>query len=260
MRRHTYSAAAIALVLLLAAQCLPGLSQGVTFTRPLTFDDYWAQMADMVPDLCGVYLDPYGQVQVLLLESEPARAPQLVQALGRVFGVEVLTDITGTSRALRDPGALAVQPGAYSVRALLDMKQRLLHLLEVKGVLYIDVDEMRNRILVAVADDFAAQLVPLHVRHQGIPDGAIVVEVMAEHSPIAEEEDLLALMLEEWHKVLRSERFGALPGLVQVTYIRNDRLTPFRIEITSPSAVLLLARELRATGVPLCLVLTYQRE
>ncbi len=150
----------------------------------------------------------------------------------------------------------------YAMGELVDMMGRVVYLLDSEGVLYIDLDESQNRLIIAVEDQEAAQMVPLHLNVQGVPVEAVSIEAfppLPGLEPYPEEQPLQDLV-KSWQQEMQSARFHDLPGVGSVAYIWHDLAVPFRIELTSPGFVLLLARELRALGVPLSAAFLYERE
>ncbi|GEM_PF-4436665 len=252
MRKCVLGAFVLVAGLTLGGQAVLGLTGG-TYTLPWSFFDYWGRVADRVADCGGVYLGDDGHIHVYLLDPDPARRTTVAQALIAVFGEEVFTGTTGM---------ISLHQGSYTVGGLLDMKDTIVHLIDSPGVLYIDLDESQNLLRVLVSNHETAELIPLHLRAQGIPDEAVAVEVHARtvaREPVSEEE-LLDELVESWHQRIRAARVHDLPGVGSVAYIWHDLVVPFRIELTSSGSILLLARELRALDIPLSAVFLYERE
>ncbi len=253
MHRRLKSVAVLVLALTLLSQVLNGFAQHGTYTRPLSFSDYWAQVAERVAGFGGAFLGPEGRIHVYLADPDPTREAAVVQALVGVFGEEVFTETTGVITLLQ---------GDFAIGDLAHMKGRLVYLLDSDGVLYIDLDESQNSLVIVVEDEVALQMVPLHLRVQGIPEGAATVEILPRPAglELATGEELLQELVREWQREMQSARLQDLPGVGSVAYIWHDFVVPFRIELASPGFILLVARELRALGVPLSAVLLYERE
>jgi len=224
-----------------------------TYTRPVGFADYWARVAERVPDFGGAFVGPEGRIHVYLADPDPAREAAIVHALVSIFGEEMFTN---------DTREVTLLQGEYTVADLLHMKAKLDYLLDSEDVLYLDLDETKNRLVVAVEDQEAAQMVPLHLNVHGVPVEAVHIQIISR--PVGfglhPEEHLLQDLISSWQQKMQSARLHDLPGVGTVAYIWHDWVVPFRIELTRPSLVPVLAHELRALGIPLSAVLLYERE
>ncbi len=382
MRRHVQRAVLLGLVLIAAGQAVCGFSPRTVYTRPFSVNDYWARVAEMVPEFGGAYLEADGRVHVFLADPSPTRQEDLLRALISVFGETLLIDRSGETRQITDQGAVVFHRATYTMNDLLAMNARLLHLLERdglllldiedllrrngrivgllaerdalrrflgcsitgfteteflalddnildllncepfplragarvlhlvdcppppitypvdvldcvpfayvsirdlreidrtlfdilradsallqrlgdEGILYIDLNERANRIVFMAEDERAAQMVPLHLQTHNVPRGAVTVEIAPEPVGPPVEHDPLVALVRGWHQDMQTRRFRDLPGVDNVIYIADDLIVPFRIEIASPESLLLLARELRALGIPLSAVLFHERE
>lgn len=382
MRRHVQRAVLLGLVLIVAGQAVYGFSPRTVYTRPFSFSDYWARIAEMAPGFGGAYLHADGRVHVFLADPSPTKEEEVLRALISVFGETILVDVSGETRRIMDQGTVVFHRATYTMNDLLAMNARLLHLLERdgllfldmedllrrngrvlgllaernrlrrflgcsiteftepeflaldddildlldcgpfvlradfrllhlvdcppppvtypvqvldcvpfayisirdlreidraffdllradsallqllegEGVLYIDLNERTNRIVIMTEDERAAQMVPLHLQTHNVPRGAVTVEVAPEPDGPPVDDDPLAALVRGWHREMQAGRFRELPGVDNVIYITDDLIVPFRIEIASPESLLLLARELRALGVPLSAVFFHERE
>lgn len=130
---------------------------------PLTLDEEYARLAELVPGFGGMYLDERGTTHVYLQDLSLA---EKVQGLGE---------------------QVEVHQGEYDFRDLYAWKDELRPLLAQRGAAFLDIDEMRNRIVFGVEreslGDFDQELQSL-LRNTSIPAQAVVVEEAETYEPV----------------------------------------------------------------------------
>jgi hypothetical protein len=122
---------------------------------PPTLDEEFAQLAEELPGFGGLYLDERGTTHVYL------------------------QDLAWTEAAQRLGETVEVHQGQYDFRDLFAWKEVLLSQLARDGVVMMDIDEGRNRLLFGVeadaVDAFRTQLEGF-LRDAGIPAAAVLIE------------------------------------------------------------------------------------
>jgi len=121
----------------------------------LTLDQEFARLAEGVPGFGGLYVDERGTTHVYLVDLSRARE---VQDLGE---------------------QVEVHQGEYDFRDLYAWKAAVHDLLTRPGMVFLDIDEQRNRLLFGVErtalDAFTAEL-PELLRSTRVPPEAVLVE------------------------------------------------------------------------------------
>lgn len=250
----------LGLVLCLAPEAILGLSQRISFAPPFSFEDYWAEVAELVPDFGGVFLSPEGTLNIYVLSPDPARNAEVTAALQRVFGDGLLKSSAGEDDAPSTVDTVVLHQANHSMQDLLAMKARVAHLADGESILYIDVDETQNQLVIGVATEVDAQLVRLHLRVHNVPPEAVRLRFLPEDLQAPPDQIPLSSLVGLWHQRLRSPRFADLPQIGVIGFVPDDGLVPFRAEIISRSAVLLLAREMRMADIPLSTIFLLERE
>lgn len=132
----------------------------------LSLDEEFARLAEAVPGFGGLYVDEKGTTHVYLVDLARARE---VQDLGE---------------------HVEVHQGEYDFRDLFAWKAAVRDLLARPGMVLLDIDEQRNRLLFGVErtalDAFTAEL-PELLRSTRVPLEAVLVEV---EEPIVADEKL----------------------------------------------------------------------
>jgi hypothetical protein len=141
---------------------------GLPTEMPLTLDQEYAEMAERVPGFGGLYLDERGTTHVYLVDLARERE---VQSLGE---------------------RVEVHQGDYDFRDLYAWKNELRNLLSREGMVSLDIDETRNRLVLAAEPDFADglrnELIGL-LRPTSVPPAAVLVEVGELPEPMADLQD-----------------------------------------------------------------------
>jgi len=131
---------------------------------PLTLDEELARKAEEVPGFGGLYLDTTGTTHVYLVD------------LSREGDVQDLGE------------RVVVQQGDYDFRDLFAWKDELRPQLAQRGVVFLDIDEQRNRLVLGVesgsVETFTAQL-ETFLRDSRVPPAAVIVEAAEPMAPLA---------------------------------------------------------------------------
>jgi hypothetical protein len=132
---------------------------------PLTLDEEYARLAEEVPGFGGLYLDADGTTHVYLVDLSRERE---VQGLGE---------------------RVVVQQGDYDFGDLLAWKDELRPQLRQRGVVFLDISERHNRLVLGVertaVEAFTAGLEKF-LRGTRVPPEAVVVEVAEPIVPLAQ--------------------------------------------------------------------------
>ena len=134
-------------------------------------DDAFAEIADSVPGFAGILVS---HDTLVLMLVDPSRRADAEAAARSLIG-------------MRRPRYVIVRRAQYDFRQLRDWKG-LARRADVAGWTMLDADEARNRIVIGVRD--SSYLLPARraLEAQGIPAGAIIVEVVSPAVPMQRRE------------------------------------------------------------------------
>ncbi len=118
-----------------------------------------------------MYIDKDGRLAVYL--KDPAQLSAARAAIESVFG----------RAAIPAAGAHAVA-GQYTMSELAAWTRRANRLLSLPGVVFVDLDEARNRVAVGVDDDSRSQSVQKMLASLDIPRAAVIVETTEPIKPV----------------------------------------------------------------------------
>ena len=136
-------------------------SQDVTSME--THDDLLLRVERAAPGFGGMFIDRDGRLTVYLMDS--AQLPAAGAAIESVFGSGVI------------PAAgLRAVAGQYTVSQLAAWTQQAARVMELPGVVLVDLDEARNRVAVGVDDSSKAPAVQQVLGSMNIPLGAVVID------------------------------------------------------------------------------------
>jgi len=130
----------------------------------LTHDDLLIQVNERVPGFGGMFIDSSGQLAIYLLD--PAELPAARSAIEHVFGPSSIP-----------PAGVRALQGQYSISQLKQWFDQANTLLERRGVVMIDIDEGKNRLLVGVEDASTIRQVEQKLRRLGVPRASVNIEV-----------------------------------------------------------------------------------
>lgn len=172
--------------------------------RVPTYDEHLAELAGRIPGFGGYFLDRDGKIAVYL--TNPAQ---------RARAVEVLTPVLGNRRfsarmARPVVSELRVYQGQYDFLQLRELNRRMSGVLLVPGVVFTDIDERRNRLLVAVEDAATQARIEAALVQNNVPREAVILERSA---PIEDAS----------HETLSSP-VRPIPGGMRIYWERRDGL------------------------------------
>jgi hypothetical protein len=158
----------ILLMAILGAAAASAQDDGLPTEMPMTLDEEYASLAERVPGFGGLYLDERGTTHVYLQDLSLARE---VQSLGE---------------------RVEVHQGDYDFRDLYAWKGELRALLSREGMVSLDIDETRNRLVLgalpAFADALRGELAGL-LRSTSVPPAAVLVEAGELTEPMMDLQD-----------------------------------------------------------------------
>ncbi len=142
-------------------------------------DAQFARIADTIPGFGGWYFDSTGILQVYVHDSSQAGAAALV---ARDF---FSNRGAYTRPGYRDQIAINVRIGVYDFRELAAWRSQIDPLMaSVPGIVFTDIDEAHNRILIGVVDRMSADAVNQRIAELGIPPRAISTEITSPATPV----------------------------------------------------------------------------
>lgn len=150
-------------------------------------DDQLARMAEILPDFGGLFFDDDGVMNVFLLDPDPARERLVTRALMQVYGGDILARGVREEREEREvrDRTTSAQPagqsikmiqGTFNMPSLLDNYRRMDNVLAIEGVVFIDLDEARNRITVGGENASALQRIQDGLEKLRIPREMVIFE------------------------------------------------------------------------------------
>jgi hypothetical protein len=135
-------------------------------------DAEFTRLAREVPGFGGMFYDASGTLNVYVARPADRRSAQSAATLG----ADVAT--MARARGLIEPGArgAVVREGAYDFLQLADWADRARGLLRVKGVVFTDIDESRNRLRVAITPATSLRRIETALAAMRVPREAVVVD------------------------------------------------------------------------------------
>jgi hypothetical protein len=138
-----------------------------------THDDLLLRVERAAPGFGGMYVDRDGRLAVYL--KDRAQLPSACAAIETIFGPATMPAA----------GAYAIE-GQYTLSELIAWTRRAGRLLELSGVVLVDLDEARNRVAVGVDASARMHLVEKILASLDIPRAAVVVETTDPIKPLNE--------------------------------------------------------------------------
>jgi hypothetical protein len=142
-------------------------------------------------------------IRTLSPQARDERVAAAQKAIGAVFGEPFLAQrgraIDTREELSRSPDIRLVQ-GRYTIGQLAEWRSVAVGLLELRGVVLVDLDEVRNRLRIGIESTELRERIEAESQKRGIPRDAVDIEVVR---PI------------RFHASLRSS-FRPMPGGVQV--------------------------------------------
>jgi hypothetical protein len=137
----------------------------------VTYDEEVLALAANVPGLGGLYVDSAGILNVWL--ANPGRRDQIAPHIAAFVDAH-----EPNRQGARAAANMIVRQAAYDWPQLMRWHRTLLKNADLSTVLATDIDEMRNRIVLGVADVGAGSRVAGTLTAHGVPAEAVVVEVI----------------------------------------------------------------------------------
>lgn len=184
---HPAAAVAEASAASAALQARPGRGIDAKFTR----------LARDIPGFGGMYFDKSGKLNVYV-KSQAGAAARGVDMVGRLRAVG---DRAVQDRLRRSPN-VGIQEAKYDYAELQGWKSRLGKLFSVRGVVFTDIDEGRNRLGVGITSGASQRAVEQALARAGVPREAVIISRI---SPIKKLKTL-------------QDRFRPVPGGVQLFF------------------------------------------
>jgi len=151
----------------------------------MTLDDYYAEVARQVPGFGGLYLDEQGFLNIHL--SQPSiGAKTQAEAAQAVLGV--LNGLGPVPSEVRQAPPHVLE-GKYDFIQLRDWKKLAVASLTRKNLVFVDADEIKNRLRIGVANEGAVQQIKAELKELGIPEDAMLVEVVPRIAPTVSLQD-----------------------------------------------------------------------
>ena len=131
-------------------------------------DDLMAQVGGLAPEFGGVYLDADGVTHLYLTDPSADAAERAQAALAEVFG-----DVPAAAN-------ITIDRANYTFAQLKRWHDQMSSVLTLARVVFTDIDERANRLLVGVADRAAEGAVRNELARLGIPSAAVQIAATPE--------------------------------------------------------------------------------
>lgn len=135
------------------------------------------EIAREMPAFGGLAAGEDGRLTVLMAGEPPAPSGDAYQALQRDVRSRIAA-VYGEPFLAAYPGEVRVADAEYRLLDLARWRVAMDRALALPGVLSTDLDEGRNRVSIGVEDAAARRRVLAEAERLGIPDGAVLVEVV----------------------------------------------------------------------------------
>jgi hypothetical protein len=130
-------------------------------------DRHFARIAEEVPSFGGLFFDADGRLNIHLTEGSQELSPVRVRQLLGVPLARIGIDL--------DAQPVVLLPARFGFTELHQLRERLHSVMYLSDVVFTDVDERRNRVLVGVANAAAAHAVEHSLQMLGFSRDAIVI-------------------------------------------------------------------------------------
>lgn len=136
-----------------------------------TYDDLLVRVEERAPGFGGMFVGSDGRLAVYLLDT--TQMPAARSAIEFVFGSN------------RVPAAgLRVLQGQYTVSQLKAWTERAGAVLRMPGVILIDLDEAKNRVMIGIEERARTRAVEEELSSLGVPRKAVLIEVTSPIRPV----------------------------------------------------------------------------
>lgn len=146
-----------------------------------TFDDKLVKIGELAPGFGGMYLDEKGALQVYMknaaelrgADATKAARAQVMSAIANVLGADFLAQGAARKGRAQEPNIIK---GDYDVVELAKWKKSLSPALDGQEIVFVDLDERRNRVTVGVVGDASRQRFEALAKSLGVPFEALIIE------------------------------------------------------------------------------------
>ncbi|MGE0195668.1 MAG: hypothetical protein AB7P48_08600 [Methylocystis sp.] len=146
-----------------------------------TFDDKLVKIAEQAPGFGGMYFDEKGALQVYMKNAADLRGAdamktaraQVASAIVSVLGADFLAPNAARKGRAQQPNIIK---GDYDVVELARWKKSLGPALDGQEIVFVDLDERRNRVTVGVVGDPSRQRFEALAKSLGVPFDALIIE------------------------------------------------------------------------------------
>lgn len=146
-----------------------------------TFDDQLVKIAEQAPGFGGMYFDESGALQVYMKNAAELRGAdamkaaraQVASAISSVLGADFLAQDAARKGRAREPNIIR---GDYDVVELAKWKKSLSPALDGQEIVFVDLDERRNRVTVGVVGDPSRSRFEALAKSLGVPFEALIIE------------------------------------------------------------------------------------
>ena len=146
-----------------------------------TFDDKLVKIAEQAPGFGGMFVDEKGTLQIYMknagelrnADSMKAVRAQVTSAIASVLGADFLTQNGARKGRASEPNIIK---GDYDAIELAKWKKSVAPALDGQEIVFVDLDERRNRVTIGVVGDPSRQRFEALAKSLGVPFEALIIE------------------------------------------------------------------------------------
>jgi hypothetical protein len=202
---------------------IPSNEQGTLDTQSVfdrdsswTLDSKFAEVSRQVPDFGGAFYDEEGAMNIYMVDASPNGEAifkeEAISSLTAVFDEEIFMEIRADNEFEISflEREIKILQGNYSFETLIGWRKELDDIMvEYHSVIFTDIDETTNKILIGITDERSAKEIQDHASKLGIPPEAIDFE----------------LGQIETTSLTLTDRVRPLVGGLEITFSRGGRCT-----------------------------------
>jgi hypothetical protein len=140
--------------------------------RLLGLDAEFARMAREVPGFGGMFVDEDGRLNVYMAPGQARKAAttqDVVQSIGR--------SLRARGRDMPAASEVVIRQADYDFLQLAGWNERMVPMLREPGIVFLDIDESRNRLRVGIEEGVSAAALAGVIDQLGVPAEAVEFEV-----------------------------------------------------------------------------------
>ena len=134
--------------------------------------DDFSRVSGEVPDFGGLFFDSDGDLNVYVEDTDPDRIPDVRSVLEDVFGADLFERADSERNPTGDAEVVLLE-GTYPFEALQGWFEEIHDVFAVDEVVFIDLDERENRLVIAAEQEAAFEEIEAELAELEVPREAI---------------------------------------------------------------------------------------